>query len=94
MEATPRGIDLTDVRTHILEVDHVHALHDLHASLVATDLPVVTAHVIVDDSCFEDGHLPGLLDELQKCLAGCFDVDHSTFQFERAGHAGHEHSVC
>ena len=25
---------------------------------VATDLPVLTAHVVVDDSCFHDGHLP------------------------------------
>ena len=59
-------------------------VHDLHASAVATNLPVLTAHVVVDDSCFHDRHLPGLLDQLQQCLAGHFDVEHSTFQFERA----------
>jgi len=32
-------------------------------------LPVLTAHVVVDDSCFHDGHVPQLLDELQECLA-------------------------
>ena len=32
-----------------------------------------------------------LLDQLQECLAGHFDVEHSTFQFEAAAHAGHEH---
>jgi cobalt-zinc-cadmium efflux system protein len=91
LEATPKDIDLARVRAHILGVPHVHAVHDLHASLVATDLPVLTAHVVVDDSCFRDGLLPGLLDQLQQCLAGHFDVEHSTVQFEPAGHADHEH---
>ena len=58
---------------------------------MASDLPVLSAHVVVDDSCFRDGHLPQLLDQLQQCLAGHFDVEHSTFQFEPAGHAAHEH---
>jgi cobalt-zinc-cadmium efflux system protein len=91
MEATPKSVDLAHVRAHILGVPHVHAVHDLHASLVASDLPVLTAHVVVDDSCFRDGHLPRLLDQLQQCLAGHFDVEHSTVQFEPASHAGHEH---
>ena len=93
MEATPKGVDLAHVRAHILDVPHVHAVHDLHASSVASDLPVLTAHVVVDDSCFRDGHLPRLLDQLQQCLAGHFDVEHSTVQFEPASHAAHEHPV-
>src|SRR3954452_19435457 len=50
LESTPRGMDLADVRAHILGVDHVLDVHDLHASTVATDLPVLSAHVVVDDS--------------------------------------------
>jgi cobalt-zinc-cadmium efflux system protein len=69
----------------------VQAVHDLHASTVATGLPVLSAHVVVDDDCFRDGHVPELLDQLQACLAGHFDVAHSTFQFEPVGHAAHEH---
>ena len=90
MEATPKGVDLAHVRAHILGVPHVDAVHDLHASSVSSDLPVLTAHVVVDDSCFRDGHLPRLLDQLQQCLAGHFDVEHSTVQFEPASHAAHE----
>jgi cobalt-zinc-cadmium efflux system protein len=93
MEATPKGIDLAQVRAHILDVPHVRDVHDLHATSVASDLPVLTAHVVVDDSCFHDGHLPRLLDQLQSCLAGHFDLEHSTFQFEPARHAEHEHSA-
>ncbi len=93
MEATPRSVDLEQIRTHILGVSHVHTVHDLHASSVASDLPVLSAHVVVDESCFHDGHLPQLLDQLQQCLSGHFDVEHSTFQFEPAGHADHEHGA-
>jgi len=93
LEATPRGIDLAEVRGHLLEVAHVRDVHDLHASAVASDLPVLTAHIVVDDGCFHDGHVPQLLDEMQTCLAGHFDVEHSTFQFELATHADHEHGA-
>jgi len=90
LESTPRHVDLAQVRAHILSVPQVRGVHDLHASTVATNLPVLTAHVVVEDCCFHDGRLPGLLDDLQGCLAGHFDVEHSTFQFEREIHAEHE----
>jgi cobalt-zinc-cadmium efflux system protein len=45
---------------------------------------------VVADGCFADGHSPRMLDELQSCLTGHFDVEHSTFQLEPAGHATHE----
>ncbi|MDQ1288902.1 MAG: cobalt-zinc-cadmium efflux system protein [Actinomycetota bacterium] len=92
LESTPPGLDLDAVRAHILGVSHVVGVHDLHATLVATGLPVLTAHVIVDDGCFHDGCVPQLLDALQTCLAGHFDVGHSTFQIEPAAHAEHEHA--
>lgn len=92
LETTPSGLDLGEVRRHILDVPHVQEVHDLHASQIATGLPVLSAHVVVDDECFYDGHLPRLLDDLQHCVADHFDlgVEHSTFQFEQAAHAGHE----
>ena len=91
LESTPRDVDLADVRRHLLSVPHVHGVHDLHATTVATGLPVLTAHVVVDDDCFHDGRLAGLLDQLQRCVAEHFEVEHSTFQFERSAHAEHEH---
>jgi cobalt-zinc-cadmium efflux system protein len=93
LEATPKGVELVQVRAHLLEVAHVQDIHDLHATTVSTDLPVLTAHVVVNDSCFHDGHVPQLLDELQECLVGHFDVAHSTFQFEPSSHAAHEQAT-
>lgn len=91
LESTPRGLDLAGVREHLLAVPHVRDVHDLHASQVATGLPVLTAHVVVDDACFHDGHVASLLDDLQRCLAADFAVEHSTFQLEARSHAAHEH---
>jgi cobalt-zinc-cadmium efflux system protein len=92
LESTPAGLDLDEVRRHILEVPHIQDVHDLHASQIATGLPVLSAHIVVDDECFHDGHIPRLLDQLQACVAGHFpvSVEHSTFQFEQASHAQHE----
>jgi cobalt-zinc-cadmium efflux system protein len=90
LEATPENLDLVEVRRHIREIDHVRDVHDLHAYTVTSGLPVLTAHVVVDDECFQDGHAPQMLDAVQDCLAGHFDVEHSTIQFEPAGHGDHE----
>jgi cobalt-zinc-cadmium efflux system protein len=91
LESTPKGLDLDSVRAHLLELPHVRAVHDLHVSQIATGLPVLTAHVVVDDSCFYDGHAPKMLTELQECVAEHFDVqiEHSTFQLELGSHGEH-----
>jgi cobalt-zinc-cadmium efflux system protein len=91
LEAAPSDIDLEEIRQHVLEVDHINDVHDLHVYTVTSGLPVLTAHVVVDAECFQDGHAPQLLDRLQICLSGHFDVEHSTFQLEPTGHIEHEH---
>jgi cobalt-zinc-cadmium efflux system protein len=90
LEAAPEGMDLEEVHAHLAEVPHVLGVHDLHAWTVTSGLPALSAHVVIEDDCFLDGHVPRLLDHLQACLAGHFDVEHSTFQLEAAAHAGHE----
>lgn len=90
LEAAPENIDLDAVRAHLLATSHVLDVHDLHAWTVTSSLPALSAHIIIDDSCFTEGHAPQLLDQLQACLAGHFDVEHSTLQLEAAAHAGHE----
>lgn len=93
LESTPKGLDLAEVRTHLLALGHIHEVHDLHASQVATGIPVLTAHLVVDESCFHDGHLATLLDEVQHCIDVDFGIEHSTIQFEALGHADHEHDT-
>lgn len=92
MEFTPEGLDLDEVRRHILDLEHVRDVHDLHASTVATGLPTLTAHIVVDDGCFTDGHAARMLQEVEECVADHFDVQihHSTFQIETASIGRHE----
>lgn len=92
LEGAPPGVDLDAIRTHILGVPHVVAVHDLHVWTLTSALPALSAHVVVEDQCFRDGHCHELLDQVQRCLQGHFDVEHSTFQFEPVGHAAHEGS--
>lgn len=84
MEFTPKGLDLEDVRTHILDLEHVVDVHDVHASTVATGLPTLSAHVVVEDQCFNDGQAMAVLSDIRECVAGHFEVSvaHSTFQLE------------
>lgn len=93
LEAAPQGVDLVEIRGHLMATEHVLDVHDLHVWTVTSDLPALSAHVVIDDGCFRGGHVPRLLDDMQDCLGGHFDVEHSTFQFEEATHAQHEHSA-
>ena len=94
LESTPAGLDLDEVRRHLVGQEHVLDVHDLHVTTVASGLPVLTAHVTVEDECFTSGHTRDLLDRLQDCVAEHFpvSVEHSTFQLEPAAHRAHEHT--
>jgi cobalt-zinc-cadmium efflux system protein len=90
LEGTPEGIDLDEVRQHLLELPEVASVHDLHAWTLTSSLPILTAHVVVTDECIRLGEVGRVLDHLQGCLAGHFDVEHSTLQLEAIGHVDHE----
>lgn len=86
LEATPKDVDLDDVRRHMLETSGVIDVHDLHAWTITSGVNVLSAHVVVASS-----ELGGLvLDQLGGCLADHFDIEHSTFQIEPPGHRDHE----
>jgi cobalt-zinc-cadmium efflux system protein len=78
LEATPRGMRLEEVRAHIIGAEGVADVHDLHAWTITSGLPVISAHVVLTP----DAEPARVLDELCACLAGDFDVEHSTFQLE------------
>jgi cobalt-zinc-cadmium efflux system protein len=78
LEATPKGVNLDDLRRHIVEAPGVADVHDLHAWTITSGMNVVSAHVVLD----ETADPPAVLDELCRCLSGDFDIEHSTFQLE------------
>ncbi len=89
-ERAPRGTDVGQIRAHILGAAGVVDAHDIHVWQLTRGAPVFTAHVVVDDAVFGQGRTAELLGELQGCLAAHFDVEHSTFQLEPAGHSDHD----
>lgn len=95
METVPAGLDIADIRKHIEEMPHVLEVHDLHVSRISTGLPVLTAHVVMDEYCFHDGHAGEILTDLQNCVAEHFpiSIEHSTFQLEPPHHAEGEVGV-
>ncbi|MHB9857781.1 cation diffusion facilitator family transporter [Streptomyces sp. YIM S03343] len=94
LEAAPKDVDMAEVRAHILALDGVEDVHDLHAWTITSGLPVLSAHVVVtSDVLTTIGH-EKMLHELQECLGGHFDVEHCTFQLEPGGHAEHEARLC
>lgn len=86
MEFTPEDVDLDVVEAHVLELEHVREVHDLHASMIGTGMPVISAHVVIDDECFESGHAPEILEQIRACMREHFPVsfDHATIQLETA----------
>jgi cobalt-zinc-cadmium efflux system protein len=91
LEAAPKGTDMTEIRKHLLETPGVIDAHDLHVWTLTSGVPVLSVHVVVDDSALADGRGGQILDALGECLAHHFDVRHCTFQLEPVGHADHEH---
>jgi cobalt-zinc-cadmium efflux system protein len=78
LESVPRGLQMDEVRRHLLEADGVGDVHDLHAWTITSGQPVVSAHVVLKP----DADPARVLDEVCRCLSTDFDIEHSTIQLE------------
>jgi cobalt-zinc-cadmium efflux system protein len=90
LEIAPAGLDLEDVKQHLLGVPGVTDVHDLHAWTITSGIPSLSAHVTVTDACLAERGVGPTLDELSECVAEHFDVHHATFQIEPVSHQDHE----
>lgn len=91
LEGAPRDVDLEEIREHIVGLDGVVGVHDLHVWTVTSGMPVMSAHVVVEDEALPAS--ASILESLRGCLSEHFDVEHSTFQIETPEHADREHHV-
>lgn len=89
-ESAPVGVHVAEIREHLREADGVVDVHDVHVWQLTRGAPVFSAHVIVEDAALTHGRAAAILASLQTCLADHFDVEHSTFQLEPAGHVEHD----
>ena len=90
LESAPPGVDVELVRHHLGHSDGVVDVHDLHAWLITSGMPALSAHVTVTDEALAERGVGAVLDELGACVATHFGIEHATFQVEPASHRAHE----
>lgn len=88
-ESVPHGTDVELIRQHILDNEGVVDIHDVHVWAITSGSNVFSAHVIVEPEIFAKSQTGPLLEQLNQCLQGHFDVEHSTFQLEPSNQSGH-----
>ncbi len=81
LEGTPGEIDVRTLRTGILQIPGVEALHDLHFWTLTSGLHSATVHI----KAAEQGSESEILRSVQRLLREEAGVDHATIQVERGG---------
>ena len=81
LEGTPAHIDLEAVRTAMLEIDGVEAVHDLHVWTITSGMEAMSGHVVVGG---RDERRPSdeILYDLHCMLHDRFGLGHLTIQIE------------
>jgi cobalt-zinc-cadmium efflux system protein len=83
LEASPRGVDPSEIGRTLASQPHVVEVHDLHVWEVTSGMPSLSAHVTVGAGCDTQSHRR----QLAELLADRFGIEHTTLQVE-ARHEG------
>jgi cobalt-zinc-cadmium efflux system protein len=84
LEAAPEGMSVTEIGTAIASHPHVESIHDLHVWSVGSDLPSLSAHVLVHPG--DDCH--AIRRELEQLLDDRFEIRHTTLQVDHGAGRG------
>ena len=78
LEGAPTHLDTEEVRACLARLDGVSEVHDLHLWSLGGDAPLLSAHLVLDDSRPPAGVLRSATSLLQER----FGIDHTTLQTE------------
>ncbi len=78
LEEAPPGTDPAAIGQRIAAVPGVCDVHDLHVWQISDGFPALSAHVVIDPGL--DAH--HALHEVQKAVASCCDIEHTTIQID------------
>jgi cobalt-zinc-cadmium efflux system protein len=78
LEEAPPGVDPQAIGQRIAAVPGVCDVHDLHIWQISDGFPALSAHVVIDPGV--DPHRT--LHEVQKAIASCCDIEHTTIQID------------
>ena len=82
LEGAPKGIDPHAVESAVVAHEDVEAVHHLHLWNIASDVPALSAHVVLkgEDVTLHDAQRTG--DQLKAMLDERFGVEHATIELE------------
>jgi cobalt-zinc-cadmium efflux system protein len=86
LDAVPEGVDADAVRTHLLALPGVTALHDLHIWGMSTTETALTCHLVIPQGHPGDDALSAIAHDLEHR----FHIHHTTLQIE----LGDSDAVC
>jgi len=80
MNATPPGIDLTEIQKALTDIEGISDIHDLHVWNPASESIALAVHITVPDQML--GRVDELAQKVRTILSDRFGIDHPTLQFE------------
>ncbi|MBW3577918.1 MAG: cation diffusion facilitator family transporter [Actinobacteria bacterium] len=81
LEGTPQHLDIDELQAAMLEHAGVEAVHHLHVWSIASDVPSLSAHVVLrEELSLHDAQILG--DELRARLENDFGIGHTTLELE------------
>jgi cobalt-zinc-cadmium efflux system protein len=85
LEGAPRGMDADEVERAIGSYPKVQGVHHLHLWNLASDVPALSAHVVLPGSTtMHDAQMEG--EGIKAMLTERFGIDHATLELECHGH--------
>ncbi len=81
LEGVPPHLDVEEIRTALMEIKGVTAVHDLHVWTITSGFDSLTAHLIIEDGAAHQQ----VLEASHEMLTTRFGLDHSTLQLEHQG---------
>jgi cobalt-zinc-cadmium efflux system protein len=82
MEGTPRGLDPHEIERFISDDPAVEGIHHVHVWNLASDMPALSAHVVIagERTTLHEAQVEG--DRLRARVLERFGIEHTTFELE------------
>jgi cobalt-zinc-cadmium efflux system protein len=82
MEGTPRGLDTAEIERFIADDPAVEGIHHVHVWNLASDMPALSAHVVIagERTTLHEAQVEG--DRLRARILERFGIEHTTFELE------------
>lgn len=85
MQAVPEGIDLAELKRHIIQIEGVLELHELHVWNLDENKRALQSHIVIEDS--ELDQMGAIKQRIKDALSLHFEINYTVLEFETATHA-------